>query len=111
MSRGQYSLFTSIFEKDKAQAVETTRPRNYFMPLRNEHIAYRWYYWGEIRGLRYDRCLQALEREFYITEARLIVILNGLTEELKQIMEEKPDVKTLRERVPHLNWKSPEAVV
>lgn len=105
MSRGQYSLFTTIFEKDKAQAVDDTRPRNYFMPVRNEHLLYRYYYHAEIKFMRYDKCLEVLEREFYLTEARMVVIMSEHADRLKAIaQEEKPDVKTLREKIPHFSW-------
>jgi len=74
------------------------------MPIRNEHLAYRFYYYAEIKFLRYDKCLEALEREFYLTEARLVVVLSGLTDRLREITQEKPDVKTLREKIPHFSW-------
>lgn len=103
MSRGQYLLFTDIFENTN-KAVNDPRPRNYYMPLRNEHLAYRYYYYAEVKFIRYDKCLQLLETEFYLCEARIVVLLSELTELLRKIVETKPTVKELEKKIPHLNW-------
>ncbi len=103
MGRGQYSLFNNIFEKVEQEDKEI-RPRNYFMPLRNQHLTYRYYYYANIRFLRFDKCLEILEQEFYITEARLVVLLNDDTDLLKKIAQEKPSVKELQKKIPHFNW-------
>lgn len=103
MSRGQYLLFSDIFE-NKTKVVEETRPRNYYMPLRNEHLAYRYYYYAEVKFMRYDKCLQLLETEFYLTEARIVVLLSDCTDLLHSIVQRKPTVKELEKKIPHLNW-------
>ncbi len=102
--RGQQSLFSELFENTTKRVADEPRPRNYFMPERNLHLAHRYYYYAEVKFLRYDKCLQILEQEFYITEARLVVVLSECTEVLRELVEAKPSVKELQQKIPHFNW-------
>lgn len=102
--KGQQSLFSSIFEVETIRVEEKPRPRNYYMPERNLAICYRYYYYAEIKFLRYDKCLEYLEQEFYITECRIIDILSECHNSIKAIVVDKPSVKDLQEKIPHFKW-------
>lgn len=107
--RGQQSLF-GLLEVEEQRTSDTPRPRNFFMPDRDEAILHRFYYWGEIQEIRYDRVLARLEKEFYITKARLIVVLSNNNDHLNALIRSKPTVQELRKKIPHFNWRSPEQV-
>jgi hypothetical protein len=102
--RGQFSLFSTFFEDTTKRIEETPRPRNFFMPERNQHLVYRYYYYCELKFLRYDKCLEFIEKEFYLTEARVIVVLTENRELLRSITETKPTIKDLEKKIPHFNW-------
>lgn len=102
--KGQQSLFSSIFEVETIKADEKPRPRNYYQPERNRALCYRYYYYAEIKFIRYDKCLEYLEQEFYLTEARIIDILSECSDIIKEIVADKPCIKDLQDRIPHFKW-------
>lgn len=86
------------------------RPRNYFLPERNECLVHRYYYYAYLLRLSYEQCLSLLEQEFFLKE---ITIINLLTDQLDAINELSADevtVSELRERFPHLVWKEAEVL-
>ncbi|MBA3901485.1 MAG: hypothetical protein H0X62_14990 [Bacteroidetes bacterium] len=103
--RGQKSLFSDLFHVASVKK-EKQRPRNYFQPERNQALVHRYYYHAEINRLRYDDCLLQLEKEFYLTTPRLIVILTESSELLNEVALEKPSVKELENKFPHFTWKN-----
>lgn len=102
--KGQQSLFSKHFEVETIRLDEKPRPRNYYMPERNLAICYRYYYYAEHKFIRYDKCLEFLEKEFYLTEARIIDVLNECSDSIKAIVEAKPTLKDLQEKIPHFRW-------
>ncbi|MGM9774476.1 MAG: transposase [Candidatus Egerieousia sp.] len=58
---------------------------------RNVALASRFYYWTEVKRLRFDDAIRQLsENEFFISESRIIKIINSLDN------VEKIRIKTLR---------------
>lgn len=102
--RGQQSLFNDVFAK-KEKKTTTQRPRNFFLPERNEALLYRYYYHAEINRYRYDVCLEELEKEFYITSLRIVFVLSENAEKLSEIVNNKPPVNEIAKIFPHFNWK------
>lgn len=50
--------------------------------LRDEALCCRYYYWTEIQRLRFDDALKVLsEREFFISEERIMAIIRRKTRE------------------------------
>lgn len=50
--------------------------------LRDEALCRRYYYWTEIQRLRFDDALKVLsEREFFISEERIMAIIRRKTRE------------------------------
>ena len=101
--RGQQSLFNDMFPSE-LQTPDKQRPRNYYLPQRNEALFHRFYFYAEIKRLRYDDCIANLEREFYITAPRIIVILQAHSDEIKKIVLKKPSTKVLKEKFRHFSW-------
>jgi hypothetical protein len=107
--RGQHTLFEEMFGKEAEEAVKLNdkqRPRNVLMPERNMLLLYRFYFLIEINRMRYDDALKQLEKEFFIVEARIVVVLSDNDDQLRKIVkEEKPDRSGLEKVYPHINWK------
>jgi len=56
--------------------------------LRDEALCRRWYYWTERQRLRYDDALKLLsEREFFISEERIMSIIREKAKELDAIVK------------------------
>jgi len=103
--RGQKTLFADLFETSLTPK-EKQRPRNYFLPERNEALVYRYYFHAEVNRLRYDDCLVNLEREFYLTTPRLIVVLSCNSDLLSEIIKKRPSTRELETKFPHFSWKA-----
>ena len=75
---------------------------------RNEELLRRYYYWTEIKRLRFDDTFHQLStREFFISEERIRTIVNQNYEFLQELdreyrsgknMEEKPPMPSKRKR-------------
>ena len=103
--RGQQSLFSKKFIKESTQQRDQQRPRNYYQPERNKALIARYYFHAEINRYRYDDCIGLLEKEFYLTSARIIHVLSNNSERINDLIREEPSHKDLAERHPHFNWR------
>lgn len=103
--RGQRSLYNSLFPEKVQVQKEISRPRNYFQPERNEAVVYRFYFYAYINDLKYEQCLEKLEREFYLTSSRLIKVLTDSNDMLNRVSNESPSVKELEIKFPHFTWR------
>ena len=52
------------------------RKHNPLILLKQKKIVERWYYWTEIKRIRFDDAIKNLEQEFFIKEARITRIIN-----------------------------------
>lgn len=67
--------------------------------LRDETLIRRYYYWTEIQRLRFDDVLKILsEKEFFISESRIMAIIRKNCDKLTDI-EVKPVPKVKMPRV------------
>lgn len=71
----------------------------YLMSLRNETLIRRYYYWTEVQRRRFDDALRILsEKEFFISEARIMAIIRKNCDKLADI-EVKPVPRVRMPRV------------
>lgn len=113
--RGENSIYGDLFSAQGASGEvanpKQQRPRNYYQPERNKALVYRYYFHAELGRKRYDDCLHELEKEFYLTIPRLIVLLSECNAMLREVIAAKPTIKELEIMFPHLNWRSSRMVV
>lgn len=103
MGRGQISLFDKIFTTppptdQEKKARQTIR--------RNELLAHRYYYFAQIRLLRFDHCLIELEKENFLSSETIIVILGEVRETISNLAASKLTRKELNWKYPWLDWTS-----
>jgi hypothetical protein len=104
--RGINTLFGIFVEQDKAPKPEGYRERNFFKEDRDRQLSYRYYYYVEIQRWRYDDVLKQLEKEFHITEHRIVTVMSENQDTLVAIMKQKPTYKELTLLYPHLVWRA-----
>ena len=65
---------------------------------RDEALCRRYYYWTEVQRLRFDDALRVLsEREFFISEERILAIIRRMSrEEADKNIQPLPKVKVPR---------------
>ena len=60
--------------------------------LRDEALCRRYYYWTEIQRLRFDDALKVLsEREFFISEERIMTIIRRKSREGAMLIDDEPE--------------------
>lgn len=69
--------------------------------LRNEELLRRYYYWTEIKRLRFDDTFRILStREFFISEERIRTIVNRNYEFLQELDREYRSGKNTEDKPP-----------
>jgi hypothetical protein len=102
--KGQQLNFSQFFNSNNVHETKIQRPRNFFMPERNELLVHRYYFYVKIKNYRYEKCLEELEKDVFITAFTQTKILSACSELLSKIMQEQPSVKELANKFPRLNW-------
>lgn len=101
--KGINSLFQKHISKEVNKEAKQ-RPRNYFMPERNDLLVHRYYFYVHYRNFRFDKCLNILQTEIYITEQTITNVLTVCSEILDDVFKRKPSIKELEKKFPHFHW-------
>ena len=73
MTFSGFSVFLRIMSKGRDKEL---------IRLRDEALCRRYYYWTEVQRLRFDDALRVLsEREFFISEERIMAIIRRMSRE------------------------------
>ncbi|MGB4776137.1 MAG: hypothetical protein WBP45_13240 [Daejeonella sp.] len=102
--RGQYSLYSSLFPPSVSTEPERLGKRNALISERDDALACRYYYHAEIKRLRYDDCLAALEKEFFITASVIMQRLALNSTFLKDLIKESASTAFLKKKYPFYAW-------
>ena len=102
MQRGSQTL-TSIFSADNKTTSEK-KVKGVQTAERDAALAYRFYYYYELKRTRFDDILPDLEREFFIASNTIVERLTVNDTLLKDIKLNAPTRTQLRKRYPHFNW-------
>ena len=106
---GQRKLFDELFPSALTIApLRHRRGRNSaYVRRRNTALLLRYYYHVNLCRRSFSDAVAALEDEFYLSPTRIVDILNERYAELSEVVSEQPDIRTLRERLPYYEYKSP----
>src|SRR3954469_4289948 len=102
MGRGQTTLFDNLFAQQSTASEKKARQTTSF----HEMLAHRYYYFAQIKLLRYDFCLQELAKETFRSPETIIDILSDARHVVSAVVENKPGVKQLRLKYPWLTWEA-----
>lgn len=100
--RGQRKLFDLFGESPNVQ--KETEARNQFLHLRDEVLCHRFYWHADANKLKFQEVLNQLNNEFYLSDRRIIDILDKQYHLLSKIQKSKPTQKELQAKYPHLTW-------
>jgi len=104
--RGSVKLVQGLFGPEEAVMPEGDgRGRNDALAaMRNELLLYRYWYYMKHKNYRYDFALHRLEREFYVSQRRIIDLLDEEHDQLVALRSEQPTIAVMRQRWPHWVW-------
>lgn len=75
---------------------------------RNEKLSARFYFYSELIGLKFSRCLQLLEREFDISESRICDIIAENSQFISHLKNSNFTTNDLKKYYPYLSWNYPQ---
>lgn len=78
---------------------------SHLVALRDRVLVARYYYWTEVKRLRFDDSLQKLQdEEFFISEKRIMHVLREQDEYLEELTVWKVTAHELKKQYPSFNW-------
>ena len=105
MHRGQQSLFTTLFPTSVTPSTDSdSKGERLFIDKRDDAIAYRYYFYVQIKRLRYDDCLLHLESDFFIGSRSIVMRLDSRKDLLKGLIKQDAKVNVLKKEFPQFNW-------
>lgn len=97
--RGYQAIYLDLFPEYPQKA------RNSRIDARDNLLLSRYYYYAHIRGFRFERCLEKLEKEHFISANAIVKRITKHTEVLKSMVAQKITTKILKQQYPHLVWE------
>lgn len=104
MHRGQQALFTTLFPTSVTPPDSDTKGERLFIDKRDDALAYRYYFYVQIKRLRYDDCLLHLESDFFIGSRSIVLRLDSRKDLLKILIKQDAKVSVLKKKFPQFNW-------
>lgn len=110
MPRGQRSIFLSLFQDEASAAITLDAPperrgrSEALIIKRNELLISRYYYYVKVRRSQYKDALESLENELFITERRIVDVIQHNSKLLRELHEMKPDLQYFRGKYPFMRW-------
>ena len=96
--RGIQALYNTYLEPPAISAGNTAGRRNAL-------LAARFYYYMHIKKLRFDAILVNLQNEFFLSESRIVDLLNDNKPMLDSYMNHKPEARELKREYCWLVWE------
>ena len=105
-SRGSITLFKAIFiETEEMPVVEKRKGRSELLnSKRNECLIDRYFFYGKFSALKYEKILENLSAEFFLSEVTIPKIVDEHLEKLVALKAQKPSKQYFQKKWPHLVW-------
>lgn len=107
MNKGVEKLFNNLFNTppESPTARESKKGRSSQLDyLRNSLLVERYYYYSQFTDKRYSAILNILHYEFFLSESRIVVILDTNISVLENLKKQDPPKELFKRKWPHLNW-------
>ncbi|WP_333662276.1 hypothetical protein [Chishuiella changwenlii] len=72
---------------------------------RNKLLTARFYYYSTLNGLKFSKCLENLEKEFFISQSRIADLLAQHTDYISLLEKENYSLQTLKDYFPFMSWQ------
>lgn len=102
--KGYNTLVVKLSLEHPVQGIKRKGRSDELIDFRNAQLIARYYYHLEILRERYDDILKHLQREFCISQDRIISILQQCFPDLNQLYSQRPGTKELQKIYPWFNW-------
>jgi hypothetical protein len=90
--------------KEEIHKTAVKHVKGVYTDNRNYKIACRFHYHFFIKGLKYERTLTELHKEFDLGELTIAQLIMKGRDHLEALKNEKADCKMLQKRFPYFNW-------
>lgn len=107
MRRGLRTNYLMLFPQDEIAEKQKGDRRGRSDDLvkkRNESLIDRHFFFVKHKGYNYPKCLDELEKEYFISQYTIALIIQQNNDQLKQLQAQKPAVSYFKKKYAHLNW-------
>lgn len=99
------SSLPTFFTPEVASVREGTPGRSRrLIDRRNELMCNRFYYYQKIKHYHFQKCVESLHEEFFLSQTEITKILRSMAEYLGELRGNQPAIKTLKELAPWMRW-------
>ena len=77
---------------------------NELIKARNYKLIARFYWYNSIIGLKFEKCIEQLEKEFDLSLSRIADLITENVCYLSDFETKKPNEKELKKIIPFFNW-------
>jgi hypothetical protein len=104
--RGSLTLFNDIFVAEETPVLTVQRKGRSpeLISKRNECLVSRYYFLGKFTDNRYNKILDTLEDEFFISTVTIPEIITENYELLVELKQKQPNRDYFKKKWPHLVW-------
>jgi hypothetical protein len=103
MLRGKNALMGIV--SNDLKTVSEKHVKGCFTTGRDDALAARFYYHAHLLGKRYDVCLSALNKEFFLSETVITQRLMTRQGFIKELRVDNTTAKDLQQLYPHYSWR------
>ena len=89
---------------DKTTNTNLPHVKGIYTDERNFAIMCRLYYHYQLKGLRYDKAISMIQKEFFLSETRITQLVLDRRDDLVKFKAEKASKKYFIALFPHYNW-------
>jgi hypothetical protein len=102
--RGYQKNFSSLFQPSVTTNPANKGKKSIFKDERDEALATRYYFYVQIKRLRYDDCLDNLSKDFFLAPSSIHQLIPLKYDFIKQLIADKTTVKQLSKKYPNFSW-------
>ncbi len=97
--------FINFVNMQANQSVNIKKGRNEnLIADRNKLLTARFYFYSSLNGLKFSKCLENLEKEFFLSQSRIADLLAAHTDYICHLETENYTTTTLKDYFPFMNW-------
>lgn len=104
MGRGK-RLFNQLTKEEAHVAIIKDKGRDkVLLEERNACIVYRYYYHAKIKRMRFEKVIDELRNEFFLSSRTITDIIAKQNDAIKQVFNEKPSLRILSYKFKLFRW-------
>lgn len=104
MPRGTLKIYKNIFNPSTSPSRKSRGRSRTLIAERNQCLVARYYYYGQFSKKTYNKIIEQLSHEFFLSTVTITEIITEHMEVLDRLKEAKPVLSFFSDQWQHLKW-------